>query len=216
MRVISTNYMSLNQKYLASLAKYPLLTKSATAGVFAALNEVIATSVSGEFQRSTVRIAGKTYTIKHALSPKIVLMVVYGALLATPISHLLYAVLSRVFKGKVLPKWRVLQILASLSTITPTLSAVYVAWLALVNGYRPKTSDVGKELARVWTVVKSALRNNFWLVYRMSATTSVVAITVAQKLLPPELWVVFFTFVYFVVGTVQNTRFKLKQKRKQE
>lgn len=206
--------MSLNRKYLNYLSTYPLLTKSVTAGCFAALNEVIATTISGEFQQSSVTIAGKKRTIKHVFSPKIVLMVVYGALLATPISHQLYAILNRVFKGKLSPAQRLLQVLTSLCTVTPTLSAVYVGWLALINGYKPQGKEWKVEFARVRAVVKAGLRNNFWLVYRTSAATSVVAITIAQKLLPPELWVVFFTFVYFVVGTIQNTRFKLKQKKK--
>lgn len=205
--------MSLNAKYLSYLAQYPLLTKSVTSGVLAALNELIASALAGDFQKTTVDVFGCKKTIKHVLSPKLVLMVVYGSLLATPISHKLYGVLNKVFSGNLSPAMKLLQMLASLVTVSPTLSAVYVGWLSAINGYRPESTDVKKEVTRLALVVKFGLKKNFWAVYRTSATTSAIAVTLAQKFLPAELWVVFFSLVAFVVGTVQNTRFKLKQKK---
>lgn len=204
--------MSLNAQYLSYLAQYPLLTKSITAGVFAALNELIASGIAGDFQTTKINLFGCKKTIKHVLSPKVLLMVVYGAFLATPISHKLYGVLNKVFAGKLSPGMKLLQILASLCTVTPTLSAIYVAWLSVINGYRPQSCEIKKEACRAIQVMKYGLKKNYGLVLRTSAVTTAIAVTFAQKFLAPELWVVFFSFVAFVVGTVQNTRLKLRLK----
>lgn len=197
--------MSLNQRYLRYLQTYPLLTKSTTAGVLAALNEVIASAVSGDFK--TTRIGSKN--IRHVFSSKILSMVFYGALVVTPISHTLYKILNKVFSGKLSPSMKLAQLATSLCTISPVLSAAYVSWLSLINGY----SKSGLSLAALAKTVQAGLRSNFLPVYKTSILTLVVAMTVAQNFLPPQLWVVFFSVVYFVVGTVQNTRFKLKQKQ---
>lgn len=204
--------MSLNQTYLTWLNQYPLLTKSVTAGVLAAVNELVATAVSGEYHRTKFEVLGKKYEIKHVFSKKTLLMVVYGAFVATPLSHQLYKIINRVFQGKLGPLMKALQILTSLCTVTPTLSAAFVLWLSVINGYKITSSDTIKEFVKVKQVISQGLRQNFWLVYRSSAQTSAVALMVAQTFLPTELWVVFFTFVFFVLGTAQNTRFKLGQR----
>lgn len=204
--------MSLNDRYLAALSAHPLLTKSGTTGVFACLNEILATCFSGEYHTKQITIFGKQRTVRHVLSPKIVLMIVYGAFIATPISHFYYNALNRVFRGKLSPKMKLAQLAASLSTLTPLLSAIYVSWLALINTYQASSKDFATEMRRVLAVVKGGLKNNFWLVYRTSAVTSLVALTAAQNFVPQELWVVFFNLIYFVVGTVQNTKIKIKQR----
>lgn len=203
---------SLNKAYLSWLSQYPLLTKSVTAGVLAAVNELVATAVSGEYHKTSFTVRGHKYEIKHVLSKKTLLMVVYGAFVATPLSHQLYKIINRVFQGKLGPMMKVLQILTSLCTVTPTLSAAFASWLSVINGYKVSSSDTSKELARVRLVISDGLRRNFWLVYRSSAQTSTVSLIFAQSFLPPELWVVFFTVVFFVLGTVQNTKFKLGQR----
>ncbi|EEQ36766.1 putative peroxisomal membrane protein [Clavispora lusitaniae] len=208
--------MSLNKKYLYYLSEYPLLTKSATAGTFAALNEILASVIARDFRKTTIQICGEKREVRHVLSPKILSMVVYGSMIATPISHQLYKILNRVFRGKLSAPMKVLQVLASLCTISPILSAAYVSWLSLINGYRPESRNLRQELLRMAHVVRSGLKKGFWAIYKSSAQTSVVAITVAQNFLPPTLWVSFFTLVYFVVGTVQNTRFKLKQREQEQ
>lgn len=67
--------MSLNQQYLVYLAKYPLLTKLATTGVLAALNEMIASAISGDVKKTEVNLLGTKIKINHVLSPRILQMV---------------------------------------------------------------------------------------------------------------------------------------------
>lgn len=208
--------MSLNQKYLLLLAQYPLLTKSVTAGVLAAVNELVASAISGQYTKTTVTFRGKKYTVPHVFTTKTLLMVVYGSLIATPISHVLYQALNRVFGANLTPAMRVLQIATSLCTISPTLSGVFASWLSIINGYRCTSNDVGKEMAKIRQLVKEGLRRSFWGIYRSAAVTSLFSLIIAQKFLPPQLWVLFFTIVFFVLGTIQNTRFKLSQKKKKE
>lgn len=205
--------MSLNQQYLRYLAKYPLLTKLATTGVLAALNELIASAISGDVKKTEISILGAKVKVKHVLSARILQMVFYGACIATPISHNMYGVLNKFFKGKLSPKMKLVQLITSLCTVTPCLSAVYVAWLSFLNGYKSQGAGFGQELKRFFLVISTGLKRSFLPIYKTSLGTTVVAMTIAQNFLPPELWVVFFSCVYFVVGTIQNTRFKLRAKR---
>lgn len=108
---------------------------------------------------------------------------------------------------------KLVQLVASLCTVTPCLSAVYVSWLLFLNGYKASGGSFGQELKRFFTVIGRGLKLNFFTIYRTSLGTTLVAMSIAQNFLPPELWVVFFSCVYFVVGTIQNTRFKLRAKR---
>lgn len=203
--------MSVKNQYAKYLSKYPLLTKCATTAVLAALNETIASAAAGDYQRTQVTLFGKKKQIRHILSPKIILMVIYGSLVATPISHLLYLVLNRVFRGKLSGAMKLVQIATSLLTISPTLAAAYVAFLSLINGYKSESKGPAAELRRMGHAVQKGFKKSFWAVYKTSAQTSVVLIAVAQKFIAPQYWTPFFSLVYFVIGTIQNTRFKLKQ-----
>lgn len=204
--------MSLNDKYLHSLAKYPLMTKSATAGLFCLLNEALASCLSGEYRETRTRVFGKEVAFKHVLSPKIAHMVIYGSLIATPISHYYYGFSNRVFRGKLSPKLKLVQLFTSLTTLTPLMSSLYVSWLALINSPVPGNGSRIPSLRALKHTVLAGLKKNFWLIYRTSAVTSLVSLTVAQNFVPPELWVVFFNVIYFVVGTIQNTKIKIRQR----
>lgn len=204
-----------NTKYLQYLVTYPLLTKSVTAGVLAGLNETISTGLSGEYRETTV--AGRK--IKHVLSPKILTMIVYGAFIITPISHTMYGVLNRVFKGPNLSKkMKVLQILTSLSTITPTLPAVFTAWVSIINVYRPPTKgfDPVVELEKIGRIIRGGLQKGYKRVLKTSLVTSAILLVIAQSFIPPQLWVVFFNLVYFFMGTYQNTKLKIQAKKMRE
>lgn len=63
------------------------------------------------------------------------------------------------------------------------------------------------------SIVINGLKKNYFAVVRTSAMTSVVTLAFAQNFLKPEMWVVFFNFVYFVLGTIQNIRVKRSQKQ---
>lgn len=204
--------MTINDKYLAALSKNPLLTKMATSGVLSSLNEIIASLSSGLLNQKKILVLGKETTISHPFSTKIGLMVIYGALLSTPVAHYYYGFSNKIFGAKQSPRTKILQLATALSTLSPFLSAVYVSWLAIINSYRYSSKGVGAELCRLAAVVKTGLKNNFWLVYRTSAITQLVALVLAQNYVPPELWVVFTNFIYFVVGTIQNTKIKIKQR----
>ncbi|CCE83893.1 Piso0_004490 [Millerozyma farinosa CBS 7064] len=202
----------VNKQYLAYLSKYPLVTKSITAGVLAGLNETLASLVAGDIKKVQV---GR-FQIRHVLSPKIVTMVVYGSLILTPVSHKLYGILNRVFGGpNISKKMKIAQIASSLCFITPTLSAIFATWISLLNGYTPSFSSTtaSAELAKIKSVVVRALKTTYPPILRSSLVTSLCCMVVAQNFIEPELWVVFFNFVYFVLGTVQNTRVKLASKK---
>lgn len=195
--------MSVNQVYLSYLAKHPLATKSATAAVLATLNECMATCVL-RLKKPQTSQKSNSVVVK-----KILQMLVYAALFATPVSHLYYKQLTLVFRGKLSFKLKILQILTSLLTLSPFLSAAYVSWISAINT-EGSNGYLSQRLRVHGKAVVKGLKNNFWLVYRSSAITSTLAIGVAQALIPAELWVVFFNLVYFVLGTYQNTKLKLR------
>lgn len=199
---------SLNAKYLGYLAAAPLLTKSITAGCFSGLNEIISSTITNDFAEST--IAG--VKVKHFLTPKLLTMIIYGSLIATPISHNLYAVINKIFKGTLSPAQKLLQILTSLSTVTPILAGCFTAWIAIINNYKPSGASVVEEIRRISKVAKFALTHNYLPILKSSLVTSSVTLVIAQKFIKPELWVVFFNFIYFILGTYQNTNLKRIQK----
>lgn len=204
--------LKVNKQYLAYLSKYPLVTKSVTAGVLAGLNETLASLVAGDIKKVQV----VRFQVRHVLSPKIVTMVVYGSLILTPVSHKLYGILNRVFGGpNISKKMKIAQVASSLCFITPTLSAIFATWISLLNGYTPSFSGTtaSAELAKIKLVVIHALKTAYPPILRSSLVTSLCCMVVAQNFIEPELWVVFFNFVYFVLGTVQNTRVKLASKK---
>lgn len=201
---------SLNTQYLLYLSKYPLLTKSITAGTLAGLNEILASILAKDYKYSQVA----SYKIKHVLSPKIFTMMIYGALIVTPISHQMYGILNRVFKGPLSSRMKIAQVLTSLTTITPTLAAVFVSWLSLINNYKPPKDkfDIKQELCNVMSIIKKGLKANYLPILKTSVITSCCTLIIAQKFLKPELWVIFFNLVYFILGTIQNTKVKKAQK----
>lgn len=210
----------LNDQYLAYLIKYPLLTKSVTAGILAAFNESIASIITKDFKINKFKILGidKTITIKHFLSTKILTMIIYGSLIVTPISHNLYSIINKIFKGPNLSKKaKFLQILTSLSTVTPILSGVFVSWLSIINNYKLpstiNTIDCKIEFGKIFRIIKSGLGENYFTILKSSILTSLSSLIIAQNFIKPELWVVFFNFVYFIIGTLQNIKIKKAQRK---
>lgn len=156
-------------------------------------------------------------------------MVIYGSLILTPISHTLYGVLNSVFSASAGGKplsfvMKCLQIVSSLLTITPILSGIFTSWVSLNNIYKPEISlkkgvdkqSIVKELQNMVYSIKVGLKANYGKFLKSSVITNFSCLVIAQNFLPPELWVVFFNLVYFVLGTSQNIKVKMASKGKEE
>lgn len=205
----------LNVIYLRYLTKYPLLTKSLTAGLLNGLNETIASLVSKDYK-----------SFKLTLNSKIVTMVIYGSLILTPVSHNLYGILNKIYLGKNLSTvMKICQILTSLTTITPTISAIFTSWLSIINNYElPKRMEINSEhdlfrtikteTSKIKSIVQTGLYNDYFKILKSSLVTSCISLAVAQNFVAPELWVVFFNLIYFVLGTIQNTKLKKQHQKK--
>ncbi|MCH0629954.1 Mpv17/PMP22 family protein [Kocuria palustris] len=197
---------ALNAQYLAYLAKYPLLTKSVTAGILGALNEIIASVVTGDVPEITLFGDVK---VKNLLTKKTIGLAIYGFCLLTPISHYMYGIINEIFAGPPSTLKKVLQILTSLLTVTSSVCAVYTSWVGLLNNYVPgKAGSISGEVANILNIIKVSMKTNYLNVYKTSFVTSGLSLIIAQKYLPPQLWVVFFSVVGFVVGTFQNAKMK--------
>ena len=117
-----------------------------------------------------------------------------------PISHYMYFIINnKIFKGPLTKSGKILQILTSLSTVTPTLAACFVSWIALINNYKLPKGSINPiaELNKIVAIVRAGLKKGYFGVLKSSLVTSSVALVIAQKFVPPELWVVFFNVVYF-------------------
>lgn len=206
----------INQLYLQYLQKYPLVTKSVTSGVLNGLNEILASHVT------------KDSATASEFKSKVIKMVIYGSFLLTPLSHTLYGILHKLFDklsgGKPLTaKLKLLQVLASLSTITPILCGLFTAWTSLINNYSSgdqafanPVEKLGQEITRMKRVIKNGLHLNYGRILKSSLITSGVSLVIAQNYIAPELWVVFFNAIYFVLGTYQNIKQKQASKDAQQ
>ncbi|KAI0080071.1 hypothetical protein K474DRAFT_1682868 [Panus rudis PR-1116 ss-1] len=188
-------------KYLAELAVNPLRTKMYTLGVLQFLQEVLATHLSGTPSPPVPKDA-PFYTkalSKAKIDSKALKMAAYGFFISAPLGHTLVGLLQKAFAGKTSTAAKVGQILASNLIVAPIQISVYLASMAVINGAKTK-----EEVIRT-------VKGGFMNVMRLTWMTSPLTLVVAQKYLSPELWVPFFNFVQFVLGTYFNT--KLKQAR---
>lgn len=204
------SFSSANTVYLQYLAKYPLLTKAITAGVLNGLNELIASILSRDFS-----------SFKLSPNNKIVKMILYGSLILTPISHNLYGILSQVYGTKLTPILKICQVLTSVCTIQPIISAIFTAWISVINEFQPSAKiedveDLKHELIKLQHIVRRGLWNNYSRNLKSSVITNCVSLSIAQNFIKPELWVVFFNVVYFVLGTYQNTKIKMRMNKGDE
>ncbi|ANZ77996.1 BA75_04501T0 [Komagataella pastoris] len=228
---MSSNKVSFNQLYLRYLNKYPLLTKSITAGVLAGLNESIVTAIANDYQEMQIDglkdDSGEPLKIKHPFNKRVPLMAFFGFTVSAPISHYGYMYLNKIFKQPLTPTKRVLQILLSLSTITPILCTCMVSYISILGAkpgisfqsfvqqyYAGGLNGIKEELDRLFTIVKVALKTSLFRVLKASWATSSVALAIAQTYLSPNHWVVFFNVVYFVLGTYQNSMVKKRNKER--
>jgi Mpv17 / PMP22 family len=65
--------------------------------------------------------------------------------------------------------------------------------------------------ARTFHQIRATVRAGFWPVMRVSWITSPICLAFAQAFLPQEMWVPFFNFIAFVIGTYINSHTKKKR-----
>lgn len=204
--------MSLNKKYAQLLSVNPLLTKCITAGILASLNEIIASIIAKDFK--IISILNKK--VKHPFSLKIPLLALFTALIGTPINHFGLKYINLLFKPPFTVKKRISQILTVLLTTSPFINVLFVSFISVLN-MKPALKSLSiDEIKRCFSTIKNALRTSLLSVIKSSWMTTPIVLTVCQSYLDPEYWVVFQTFVYFILGTGQNTFLKLKNKKEQE
>lgn len=194
---------SINKKYLDFLAKHPLLTKSSTGAVFAALNEIIASKLASE----------------SLLSTKVPLLAAFAFFIQSPFSHYAFEMLNNLkwFKGKqsLSLKKKLLQIFISLSTITPITCLLNAIILAIISKHKD-ILECKNSLSEIKKLMRSSvpvIKYNFLKFIKSSWISSPLIIFFAQNFLQPSVWVVFFNFAYFLLGTYNNTIFKLNMKK---
>lgn len=192
----------LNLKYLQYLAKYPLLTKSVTAGLLGGLNEIVASVYVGDNSEKKAPI----------LSSKTIGLIIYGFFIATPISHNLYKIINQFFLPPLSNKQKAAQIITSLATVTPTMSAAYAGWISLLQVYKYNGKPLSEELKKIYLIFTGGIKKNFKPIFKTSLVVSTLSLIIAQKYISQELWVVFFAGVSFLVGTYLNIKVKQKAK----
>jgi hypothetical protein len=86
-----------------------------------------------------------------------------------------------------------------ISQISPIQNAVYLTSMAVIAG------------ARTFHQIRATVRAGFMPVMKVSWITSPLALAFAQAFLPNEVWVPFFNFIGFVIGTYINAHTKKKR-----
>ncbi|KAG7856406.1 hypothetical protein KL939_004058 [Ogataea angusta] len=206
----------LNKKYLDTLENRPLATKALTAAVLNALNEQLATYFAGESRNTTIKIGSQEVQLSHSVTKRVPLMFFYGLLINGPFTHYAYKLLHLVYRPPMGPRKRLAQILTSMVTITPAISALMISYISLISNINvANIKDLTSAKAELLDVLKNvsvSLQKSLVSVIRSSWISSPIFMLVAQSFLKPNQWAVFFNFCYFVLGTYNNTIIKRKQK----
>ncbi|KAK0534757.1 hypothetical protein OC834_000415 [Tilletia horrida] len=195
----------LLKAYLTRLQAHPLQTKQQTSALASASGELIATRLSGvPPAKNTFQLKGVAGDVLKRLesvgiSERVILMGLYGYLVAAPLGHILTGALQRAFAGRTTARDKILQIVAANLITSPINNAVYIASMAFINGARTKDQ-----------IVKT-VKASFGKVMVTTWITSPLAIAYAQNYLQPELWEPFFVMLKFFMGTYFNTLAKKKQ-----
>ncbi|KAG7881186.1 hypothetical protein KL938_003316 [Ogataea parapolymorpha] len=206
----------LNRKYLDTLENRPLATKALTAAILNGLNEQLATCFAGESRKSTIKIGSKEVQLSHSITKRVPLMFLYGLLINGPFTHYAYKLLHLAYRPPLGPRKRLAQILTSMVTITPAISALMISYISLISNINianiKDLSSAKTELLDVLWKTKVALQKSLVSVIRSSWVSSPIFMLVAQSFLKPNQWAVFFNFCYFVLGTYNNTIIKRRLK----
>lgn len=225
-----TTILRFNSRYCQQLQARPLTTKAVTLVFFAMLNEQLASFFAGDIKKVTAHIPFTKceVCVPHTVTSRVPLMGLFALLVNTPLTHYGYRLIQKLVPSPLTPRKRLLQILLSTGIITPVFCACFVSWIGLINNLS-KIKDafqhdqatclltkLRNSLRFVSTIILSALKSSFVKVASTSVVTSPVFMVLAQKFVIPEGWAVFFAFCYFIVGTYNNTRVKLEQKRQQK
>ncbi|KAF9189934.1 hypothetical protein BGZ51_009146 [Haplosporangium sp. Z 767] len=181
---------TLLASYLTELAANPLRTKALTSGTLSGLQEITATKLSGMPKSKDPNdfILG--------IPKRVVQMALYGLLVSGPLAHTLFELVTKRFIGKEGAKWKVAQIMSTQLITSPIQNATYILAMALFAGAKSPSQ------------IKAAFKSGYLPMMKTSWMISPISMAVAQKFLPPNIWVPFFNFVAFVFGTYVNTSIK--------
>ncbi|KAG9067933.1 hypothetical protein KI688_011524 [Linnemannia hyalina] len=176
--------------YLTELAANPLRTKALTSGTLSGLQEITATKLSGmpKSKNPDDFILG--------INKRVVQMALYGFLVSGPLAHALFELVTKRFLGKEGAKWKIAQILSAQLISSPIQNATYILAMALFAG------------ARTSGQIKGAFKSGYLPMMKTSWAISPISMAIAQKFLPPNVWVPFFNLVAFTFGTYVNTTIK--------
>lgn len=185
-------------KYLAELTSHPLRTKAITTGTFCFLQEVLGSTIAGVPVQRPDKDAPSILHILAALNIdlKALKMAIYGFLVSAPSGHYLTGALQKAFAGKTGTAAKIGQILASCLLVSPAQAVIFLASMAVING-----------ATSVEEIIKT-IKAGFFSVLRVSWVVSPLSIVIAQKYIPLDLWVPFFSTVQFILGTFFNVQVK--------
>ncbi|KAG0306600.1 hypothetical protein BGZ98_002071 [Dissophora globulifera] len=187
--------------YLIELATNPLRTKALTSGTLSGLQEITATKLSG------MPTSKNPSDFVYGIPKRVVQMTLYGLLVSGPLAHLLFDLVTKRFIGKEGAKWKIAQILSSQLITSPIQNATYILAMAIFAG------------ARTSAQIKGAFKQGYLPMMKTSWMISPLSMAIAQKFLPPTVWVPFFNLIAFVFGTYINTSIKkarLAQMKKEQ
>ncbi|KAJ6604518.1 hypothetical protein DFH09DRAFT_1018681 [Mycena vulgaris] len=198
MSLQATKLHPLLASYLQQLATHPLRTKAVTTATLCFLQEVLGSNIAKMPVKKPAHNAPVVLQLlaRAHVDVRAVKMALYGFLVSAPLSHFLVGTLQKAFAGKTGTGAKVAQIVANNLLVAPIQTSAYLASMAMISG------------ARSAEEVLNTIKAGFFAVIRITWITSPIALTIAQRFVPVELWVPFFNCVQFVLGTYFNARVK--------
>ncbi|SCV03438.1 LAMI_0H08152g1_1 [Lachancea mirantina] len=196
------------------LKKYPLLTKSVTGALLAALGELISqviTSRDGD-PVSAKRSLGQRLK-ELVLKPqyrKILLMFLYGGLVNAPINHFCYQWITKVTTKHVTTvRWRRLSQLCGSWFIVSPIQVLFLITALTVSNLQNSAADFKELRAKILQNIK----HRYLPMLSSGIISSSVFVSIAQQCISPEKWSLFLSFAYAFLNTGQNVYMKMKSSK---
>jgi len=171
-----------------------------TSGILSFLQEVLACHVAGVKFRTPKNAPAYAHILAALkVDARALKMAIYGFFVSAPLGHYINLLMLKTFAGRTSKTAKLGQLVAQNFVVAPIHTFVYLASMAVIGGAKTKDEVMtrvnrgfGKMLALTWLVNPTAL-------------------LIAQKVVPLELWTMFFSLINFSIGTFFNTKVKQLQ-----
>ncbi|GAB4850869.1 hypothetical protein Ancab_030170 [Ancistrocladus abbreviatus] len=169
------------KKYLLQLQVHPLRTKAITAGVLAGCSDFTAQRVSG---------------VKKLHFRRLFLIMLYGLLYSGPFGHFFHKLMDRIFEGKKGNTTVAMKVIVEQLSASPWNTILFMTYYGLIVEGRP------------WPLVKNKLQRDYPSIQLTAWRFWPIVNWVNYQYMPPQLRVLFDSFIAACWGIFLNLKAK--------